>query len=672
MKSIGIKMVVILSLIVTIFVSLLSQIPPIRTFEARYADLLMTFLAAKSKPSSDIVIVKITEDTLAKFPYRSPFDRGYLADMIEKIIAAKPIAVGVDLLMDQPSEPDKDARLFKVLEDNADKVFVAYAGHESDGLSKAQYAYQDKVLANASKALPNIPRDPGDGVVRHFLESRIYDEDVIPALAHAIAGTWQLGLSTDLSRIVYQHKDNGRPYKFTTYPAHAVQFAPPKWFEKKYVLIGVDLPFDDRHRTPFNSTTPNLPLLDKVSNQEPQSGKGRRTKISDDDSYLMPGVTIHAHIVDQLLANVRLKDVTGLRGIVLFWVAGFIGLIIVRVPAPIWVRTGLLLIGIGACVGFSVLAFEIKSTLVPTIPMIVTMLGSAILGSAILWQSDRQEKRFVRDAWSHYVSPDVVDDMILNPEKMKLGGEKMDVTFIFTDIAGFTTMAENMPVEQLSVVLNDYLDRVSAEFTKAGATLDKFVGDAVIGFLGAPIPNENHPDKAIALAIAIDNVCREYQAEMVSQGIKFGHTRIGVHSGTAVIGNFGGSNFFDYTALGDTVNTAARLEGANKLFASHVCVSGATAGRAIAHEFRPMGRLLLAGKSKAVEAWEPVEAVKIRSTPLGVYRNAYAELDKGTKSGLQTFKSLAEEYPDDYLVKFHLGRLKNGFQSTLIDRGSNK
>jgi len=641
MKRIGTRMAAILSLIVTIVILPFTQIPPLHTFEARYSDLLMTFLAKRTEPSQDIVIVKITEDTLAGLPYRSPLDRGFLADIVEKILAANPKAIGIDLLLDQPSEKQKDERLFSLLENNADKVFVVY-GDREDGLSEAQVAYEDKVLKNISKAIAVLPKDGSDGVVRHFLEGRVYGETVMPSLAHAVAGTWQNQLSNGYARIVYQHKEDGKPRDFPNYPAQAVKLLPAEWFKDKYVMIGVDLPFVDRHRTPFTS-----------SRGEAEG--------------LMPGVFIHAHILDQLLAGVRVSEVVGFTGIAMFWLAGFIGLMVVRVRYSIWLRVFLLVASVAAVIFFSVTAFSTFLLLVPTMPMVVTMIASAMLGSAILWQIDRREKRFVRNAWSHYVSPEVVDDMISNPEKMKLGGEQMDVSFIFTDIAGFTAMAENMPVEQLSTILNDYLDRVSAQFVKVGATVDKFVGDAVIGFIGAPIPDKDHPNKAVSLAIEIDNICREFKAELATKGIEFGHTRIGVHSGPAIIGNFGGSNFFDYTALGDTVNTASRLEGANKNFSSHICISGATAGRANAHEFRPLGRLLLAGKTKPVEAFEPVAAIRCEYAPTGVYRNAYSDLDKGTISCLQTFKSLQKKYPEDYLIKCHLTRLMNGQKTTLID-----
>ena len=634
-------MAVLLSLIVTLVVLPFTQIPPLHTIEARYADILMTGLAKNTPPSKDIVIVKITEDTLAGLPYRSPIDRGMLADILSKILAAGPHAIGVDLVLDQPSEISKDDRLFDLLSKNPEKIFVVYADAQ-DGLSDKQVAYENKVLKNASKAIAVIPKDRSDGVVRHFLEGRVYQDIVMPSLAHAVAGTWQNQLSNGHSRIVYQHKEDGKPRAFPTYPAHAVKLLPDAWFKDKYVLIGVDLPFVDRHRTPFTSSRGEV-------------------------EGFMPGVFIHAHILDQLLSGLHIEDVEGWIGLALSWLAGFVGLMVVRIRHSIWLRVGALAISLAAIIGISLLAFDVGKLLIPTIPMVATMLLAAMLGSAILWQSDRKEKRFIRDAWSHYVSPDVVNDMIKHPEKMKLGGEQKDVTFIFTDIAGFTSMSENMQAKQLSAVLNTYLDRVSEEFAKAGATLDKFVGDAVMGFIGAPFADEDHPNKAVSLALAIDRVCCDYQREMAQQGINFGHTRIGVHSGPAVIGNFGGSHFFDYTALGDTVNTASRLEGANKNFTSHICVSGATAHRATAHEYRPLGRLLLAGKTKAVEAFEPVAAIRGKFAPLEVYRNAYAELDSGTISSLKTFKSLARQYDEDYLIACHLKRLKNGQKTTLID-----
>ena len=181
--------------------------------------------------------------------------------------------------------------------------------------------------------------------------------------------------------------------------------------------------------------------------------------------------------------------------------------------------------------------------------------------------------------------------------------------------------------------------------------------------------NQNHADKAISLALKLDRKSAAFREKMKSRGIQFGRTRIGVNSGPAVIGNFGGSSFFDYTAIGDNVNVAARLEGANKVTGGTICVSGETAKRAKEHFFRPVGLLYVYGRSNAVEAWEPVSKEEEKSPAFSLYRSAYESLEKGEGSARRSFQSLVDKYPNDHLARFHLNRLINGNANVEIELG---
>ena len=638
---IGIQYAALVSVLIALVVFVASRIPPISTAESRFSDILLTQFQGERPVSEDIVVVKITEDTLAQFPYRSPLDRGFLAEIIQKILDSNAKALGIDILIDQPSEGEKDAKLLSVLSAAKGRAFLATAALE-DGLNEAQVAYQRENLHTVSQAIVVLARDNNDGIVRHFLSSRQIDNRVLKSLSSAMIGQSASEADRNYLRIVYSRNSDGEPHQFSEYPAHTVKLLPGAWFEGKYVFIGVDLPLIDRYRTPFASTL----------------GEARGT---------MPGVNIHAHILNQLISGTAVFEVGRIASALLALGAGLAGIFLAAIRRPVWVRAGLFIAALGGLFTASILVFQAFLLLVPAVLAASAMTLAALVTSAFLWQKDRNEKRFVREAWTHYVSPVVVNDLIANPEKLELGGEKLDVSFIFTDIAGFTSMAEGMPVEKLSPLLNQYLDLVSAEFLKAGATIDKFVGDAVIGFIGAPIPDKDHPNKAVALAIAIDRACRNFQAECTRKGLRFGHTRIGVHSGPAIVGNFGGTGFFDYTALGDTVNTAARLEGANKIFGSRVCISGATATRATDHAFRPMARLVLAGKTKPVEAWEPLAVVPEECADAPSYLKAYRALDSGATESDCSFKKLAESHPNDYLVANHLARLESGGRGTMID-----
>jgi adenylate cyclase len=193
------------------------------------------------------------------------------------------------------------------------------------------------------------------------------------------------------------------------------------------------------------------------------------------------------------------------------------------------------------------------------------------------------------------------------------------------------------------------------------------MGDGVMGFFGAPLNDIDHADKAVALALRLDQVCTEFQQELLLENVAVGRTRIGVHSGAAIVGNFGGTRFFDYTAHGDTVNTAARLESANKILGSCICVSGDTARRAVHHSFRPVGQLQLFGKKNLLDAWEPLPEDMSYLAPLEDYESAYRQLEHESEDSLQVFARLSNKYPNDHLVSFHLDRLNNNGHGTQFE-----
>lgn len=643
MKTFGWFKMLLISFFGAVLVLILGKVQPLSSLDNRHADFLTTNYSDTLEPNKDIVVVLINENMLATLPYRSPLDRGMLFDLVSKLLAAKPKAIGLDILFDQSSEPDKDSRLFELFKEHSEKVVVAYADI-TDGLSEQQQAFEDQYLQDISKAIVVLAQNKADGVVRHYLTQRETNNKPMLVMGRKLAGVTN-GRQSNYERIIYQPPTKELPRSYVNYPAHilrALPVLPAPWFKDKYILIGVDLPYTDRYRTPF------------------VAGSGPQGKI--------PGVLIHAHILDQVLAQASIKEFGLGWQFILSWLAGLLGIFCLILPYNGWLKGLFTVVSVGALFGISAWAFSSLSWLLPFVATLASLLFSMLFGAALLWKTDRKEKQFIYSAWQQYVNPEVVKDLVRHPEKLKPGGEVKELSFIFTDIEGFTSLTENMPVETLSLLLNDYLDRVSAQFFSAGATLDKFVGDAVVGFIGAPFHDEDHANKAVKLALTLDKVCQEFVKEQKQKGLKFGRTRIGVHTGMAIVGNFGGTQFFDYTALGDTVNTASRLEGANKAFNSHVCVSGKTVEHAGDFEFRPMGELFLAGKSNRVYAWEPVQAMSDKCAPLKKYLNAYDILKTGEANAKQAFKELAMHYPNDYAVMCHMERINNGANDTIIDR----
>jgi adenylate cyclase len=241
----------------------------------------------------------------------------------------------------------------------------------------------------------------------------------------------------------------------------------------------------------------------------------------------------------------------------------------------------------------------------------------------------------------------------------------LDITCIFTDLAGFTSLMENADPAQVLPVLNKYLENMCAIVRVHGGTLDKIVGDALHVFFGAPLKMQDHPAKAIECALQMDIYARKFEASDEARTVAFGGTRIGVHSGLAVVGNFGGETFFDYTAHGDTVNTTARMEGANKYLGTRLCVSSETARRCPGVSFRPIGSLMLKGKTQLIEAFEPI--AKDATRGIAEYMAAFDLMVAGDDDAKEAFAQLTQNYPDDPLAAFHATRLVRGNISSLIE-----
>src|SRR3546814_2648600 len=176
---------------------------------------------------------------------------------------------------------------------------------------------------------------------------------------------------------------------------------------------------------------------------------------------------------------------------------------------------------------------------------------------------------------------------------------------MFTDMEGFTKLSHAITPEQLSTLLNRYLDLLSDTVLKHGGTIDKFVGDAVVAFWGAPIAREDDADRAAKAAIAMYEAGQEFARSGGDDIPPLGKTRVGLHRGEAVVGNFGGEGRIQYTALGDGMNTAARLESAHKSLKQTILVSSEARERTTSDIFRPMGRIVLSGRATPVEVWEP-------------------------------------------------------------------
>jgi class 3 adenylate cyclase len=300
--------------------------------------------------------------------------------------------------------------------------------------------------------------------------------------------------------------------------------------------------------------------------------------------------------------------------------------------------------------------------ILPSIALGLGLMISALAEGGQL----RRQRSAVRKVFSQYVPKQVVDQLIDKPSQSLLAGHRATITCLFTDIAGFTSLAEKMDPVQLVELMNRYFDGVTRIIHKHEGTVDKFIGDAVLAFFGAPLEQPDHANRAVAAGIEIHQFSTDLREHLTKEGIDLGETRIGIHTGEAVVGNIGGELRQNYTALGDAVNLASRLEGANRYLGSSVCISETTMGMASDHPTRPLGNIVVKGRSETIGVYEPLAVVNRSEEFVKQYHEAYQALDtpSGLNRALELFQDMLRQAPDDRVIKMHIRRLEAGQNST--------
>jgi adenylate cyclase len=261
---------------------------------------------------------------------------------------------------------------------------------------------------------------------------------------------------------------------------------------------------------------------------------------------------------------------------------------------------------------------------------------------------------------SRYFSPQIASRLAAEGEGDGMEVHWRDVAAIFTDIAGFTSLVETAAPEVLGTLLNEYVGGMTDVVFSHEGTVAKVIGDAIQILFNAPGDQPDYATRAIACAHDLDAWSEKFRERWKSKGVIFGVTRIGVHAGPALVGNFGGGRFFDYTAYGDTINTTARLETANKFLGTRICASATVAEGAKGFQGRPVGDLMLRGRSEPLRAYEPLLPAKFEGSVTAQYAEAFAKLEAGDAAAMPAFAALVGQYSDDALAGFHLRRLLNG------------
>jgi adenylate cyclase len=340
------------------------------------------------------------------------------------------------------------------------------------------------------------------------------------------------------------------------------------------------------------------------------------TPLTTSQSGTMPGIQMHASVADSILANrFIVPPSTKSRVASVFIVALAIGMLAAFLPFATSAAVSVAILG--GSTWLSVIAFRHGQWLNLVQPAAAGGLA-LFFGTAYQYFVEGREKRKVSKLFGRYVSRDVYAQLMSNPEQAELGGTRREMSVLFSDIRGFTTVTEKGNPEALVQQLNEYFTRMVDVVFRHGGTVDKFVGDMVMALFGAPLEDPHHAEHAVATAVDMIHELGELNRAWAAQGMKQLDIGIGVNSGEMIAGNIGSSSIMSYTVIGDNVNLGSRLESLNKDYKTRIIISDATRTRLEGqYDMRPLGDVIVKGKSQPVAIFEvkvPAPLVEVQTT----------------------------------------------------------
>jgi class 3 adenylate cyclase/CHASE2 domain-containing sensor protein len=563
----------------------LSATAPFRFIEGLTYDLRVAGLAPPAQ--NEFVVVRIDGEAMKAMSDASPchclspINKVWLADVIAALDAKGVKAIGVDYLLDTwaPGEFEEfQKRIAKVKAPIVAVVDPAYKpGVDFPVSSKLRYA--------DARALVRLDYDD---VVRRY--------DPLPGKARALSAevAAALGVTPPTQSFAIRYRkaypsasaENAGAVA-PSYSAALATALPAQVFKGKIAFIGAvtrsartdsDAVKADMHATPLRFTAGNYDGT--------------------------PGVEIHVHALSQILAGDRIRMPNALLTGFIVFLAALAGAAIGQETTRWWVTIaavtgGLVFSAAVAFVVFYGFAFVAPMTS-PSLSFAFAFFVMSRLESAEL----QSQRAFYSSTLKRYLAPQVIDNIVEGREAVKIGAETREITVMISDLEDFSNLVGTLPLEVFQVVINGYLDGILQILWAHGAMIDKMTGDGVVVFFGAPVAYADHADRALACCREIDVFAEEYRRRMLAEHGAFGHTRMGLDSGIALVGNFGGERRFNYTAYGEVVVIASRLEAANKTFGTRILFSAETLRLAPrAGAARAVGEIDLKGILGPVEAY---------------------------------------------------------------------
>jgi adenylate cyclase len=673
--------ILVLAAIGAIFTLLIQAGGVLDTVELKTLDWRFLEASHPEEADSSIALIAIDQNSLEAFQNQNviwPWPRDFYALVVDYLHAAGARSVSFDILFDRrdfdrrESEGAVTDSIFAESMKNSGNVLLvthlskrlrgdepggAIVGrHLTDGtfpsiafphFDRANAPLPEFQDAARTLAVTNFESDP-DGIARRVplvyqfnkryipyfgLANYMVDKDIPLSQLSDVVRT--IPVSDDGHFLIYWYGKGGTDGVFKYYPigrvitsalkykAGAAPTLPLSLFKNKEVIIGGTAPgLLDTRPTPFTSLE------------------------------VYPGMEIHATMLSNLLNDHFLRDLP-------LWLTYSLIVVLSLLSAVMFFRIrklsaaiAIFLAVVVAFVGFTFFIFYNEKLWLPMVTPLVALISTFAFSAFFSYATEGRQRRELRRAFNRYLSPAVVSQIVESSGALELGGNTVEGTVYFSDIKDFTNIAESMQPKELVAYLNEYFTLASDLILKRDAMLDKYIGDAIMAIFGAPIPKPDHANQACLTALEIQRSLEAFYKKKSSQTPRF-ITRIGLNSGKMIVGNIGSSKRLDYTAIGDTVNLASRLEGVNKFFGTRIIISEHVYRLAKdAIETRELDLIRVKGKNVPIRIYELVgehgtmnendqEFLALFHEALQYYRNR--QFDQAARQ----FENLLNVKPDD-------------------------
>ena len=655
-----IKRIIITTLITTIFIFTIEFIGTFEFLENKTYD-FRTIKTVSNKTSENLFVILLDQNSLdwanSEMNWSWPWPRSAYGDIVNFFNLGNAKSVTFDVIFSEPSiyGTDDDTHFANACKDFGKVIQIQFYDSSTKNQDTPVISL-DEINSN-SAIQGNINSIPdSDSIIRR---SRLFynkNENEYPTLASA---TYLVG-SENFSKENYSNIDEYNLLKnIKTDKDGAVLLRFKKGLESYIPYSACDIL--QSYYAIQNGEEPILYPEDFTNGYIffGYYAPGLYDICSTPLSSSYPGVGIHITLLDNILQNDFIKKSSVYINLLLIVLFSFLTTVVIQVIENNFSSKKIILL---SC-GFVILLISIyiiicfatfKSGIwIPFVNILSTILLSYTITFLISYYSEGKQKRYIKEAFKQYLSPLVIEQLISNPSKLKLGGERREISIFFSDIEGFTSISEKLSPEKLTEFLNIYLSKMTDIILNSGGTIDKYEGDAIIAFWNAPAEQNNHAQRAIESAIECQIELEKIQDELTKiSGAKI-KNRIGINTGFAVVGNMGSNKRFDYTMLGDSVNLASRLEGINKQFGLYTLCSEETKLQAEKFgsklKFIEIAKVQVVGKSKAVTVFTPLSQNEFDKNK-SIWKNFEEARNYFYQGNIEQAKIIFEKISNELLV----------------------